>query len=166
MNSDPRTKAIEARNLKLKTESKMGSVFFEDSINTQFMKALRQSKKKIFTGASDKVQVFRTHANLESITRSFNPMQPEIFDRAALNKSLQGTPYALMSGLSTTTTGRNDKLPMISTIPTRNSLSPVPIADAMTGQTSMMSTQLIGRISEANSKRSLELLNGGDSVLM
>ena len=48
------------------------------------MKALNQSKKKIFTGSKRDVQVFRTDTD----NRSFNPLQPEIFDRASLNKSL------------------------------------------------------------------------------
>ena len=41
MNNDPKSRHIDAKHFKMKTESKMGSIFFEESINTQFMKALK-----------------------------------------------------------------------------------------------------------------------------
>lgn len=41
MNNDPKSRHIDAKNFKMKTESKMGSIFFDQSINTQFMKALK-----------------------------------------------------------------------------------------------------------------------------
>ena len=140
LDSDPQTRSINARNLKLKTDSKMGSVFFEDSINTQFMKALRQSKKKIFQ--KTEIEVFRSPGARE---RAFNPLRSEVFDRSTYGSSLRP--------------------PRLPAIPTRTSLSPVAIADVRTGQTSIMSSQILSRIGEAQSRRSLQILNGSDDSI-
>ena len=140
LDSDPQTRSINARNMKLKTDSKMGSVFFEDSINTQFMKALRQSKKKIFQ--KTEIEVFRSPGDRG---RAFNPLRSEVFDRSTYGSSLRP--------------------PRLPAIPTRTSLSPVAIADVKTGQTSIMSSQILSRISEAQSRRSLQILNGSDDSI-